>query len=90
MLLEAEASKADVQTLYLSLTAQLADLYDWGNICECNAGCDVPTAPMWEISAKNMIPSIKACKMPKGVRGNPPADIEAIKLCVLRLCQMIS
>ena len=47
-------------------------------------------APMWELSAENMIRSIKAYKVLKGVRGNPPADIEAIKECILRLSQMVS
>lgn len=47
-------------------------------------------APMWELSAENMIRSIKAYKVLQGVRGNPPADIEAIKLSILRLSQMVS
>ena len=47
-------------------------------------------APMWEVSAENMIRSIKAYKVLQGIRGNPPADIEAIKLCILRLSQMVS
>ncbi len=47
-------------------------------------------APMWELSAENMIRSIKAYKVLRGVRGNPPADIEAIKECILRLSQMVS
>lgn len=47
-------------------------------------------APMWELSAENMIRSIKAYKVLRGVRGNPPADIEAIKHCILRLSQMVS
>ena len=47
-------------------------------------------APMWESSAGNMIRAIKAYHILQGVRGNPPADIEAIKLCILRLSQMVS
>ncbi len=47
-------------------------------------------APMWELSAENMILSIKAYKVLRGVRGNPPADIEAVKECILRLSQMVS
>jgi len=47
-------------------------------------------APMSELSAENMIRSIKAYTVLKGIRGNPPADIEAIKDCILRLSQMVS
>jgi len=47
-------------------------------------------APMWELSAEVMIKSIKAYKVLKGVRGNPPSDIDAIKDCLLRLSQLVS
>ena len=47
-------------------------------------------APMWELSAENMIRSIKAYNVLKGVRGNPPSDINAIRDCILRLSQMVS
>ena len=47
-------------------------------------------APMWEISAEIMIHSIKAYNVLKGVRGNPPSDIDAIKDCILRLSQLVS
>jgi len=47
-------------------------------------------APMSELSAENMIRSIKAYTVLRGVRGNPPADIESIKDCILRLSQMVS
>jgi acetyl coenzyme A synthetase (ADP forming)-like protein len=47
-------------------------------------------APMWELSAENMIRSIKAYKVLKGLRGKPPSDIEAIKDCILRLSQLVS
>jgi acetyltransferase len=47
-------------------------------------------APMWELSAEIMIRSIKAYKILQGVRGDPPSDTEAIKLCILRLSQMVS
>jgi acetyltransferase len=46
-------------------------------------------APMWEINAENMIRTIKARSILKGVRGAWPSDIEAIKDCILRLSQMI-
>ncbi len=47
-------------------------------------------APMWELSAENMIRSIKAYKVLKGLRGNPPSDVEAVKDCILRLSQLVS
>lgn len=47
-------------------------------------------APMSELSAENMIHSIKAYKVLKGIRGNPPTDIEAVKLSILRLSQMVA
>lgn len=47
-------------------------------------------APMWEVSAEIMIESIKAHKVLKGIRGMPPADVDSIKDCILRLSQMVS
>lgn len=47
-------------------------------------------APMSELSAENMIRSIKAYTVLKGIRGNPPADIEAIKRSLLHLSQMVT
>ncbi|MHC4693156.1 MAG: acetate--CoA ligase alpha subunit [Planctomycetota bacterium] len=47
-------------------------------------------APMWEINAENMIKTIKARSILKGVRGAWPSDIDAIKDCILRLSQMIT
>jgi len=47
-------------------------------------------APMSELSAENMIRSIKAYKVLRGIRGNPPADIDGVKDCILRLSQMVS
>jgi acetyl coenzyme A synthetase (ADP forming)-like protein len=47
-------------------------------------------APMWETSAENMIKSIKAYRVLQGIRGKPPADIKAAKLCILRLSAMVS
>ena len=47
-------------------------------------------APMWEISAEIMIRTIKAYTILKGVRGQPPCDIDGIKDCILRLSQMLS
>ncbi|RJR50752.1 MAG: CoA-binding protein [Desulfobacteraceae bacterium] len=47
-------------------------------------------APMWDTSAENMIKSIKAYKVLRGIRGRPPADVKAAKLCILRLSAMVS
>jgi len=47
-------------------------------------------APMWEISAEIMIQTIKTYSILKGVRGEPPCDIDSIKDCILRLSQMVS
>ncbi len=47
-------------------------------------------APMWEISAEIMIKTIKAYTILKGVRGEPPCDIDAIKDCICRLSQMMT
>jgi acetyltransferase len=47
-------------------------------------------APMWEVSAEQMIESIRAYKVLRGIRGNPPSDIAAIKDCILRLSQLVS
>ncbi len=47
-------------------------------------------APMWEINAENMINTIKARSILKGVRGAWPSDVDAIKDCILRLSQMIT
>ncbi len=47
-------------------------------------------APMWEISAERMIETIRSYRVLKGVRGNPPSDIDAIKDCILRLSQLVS
>jgi acetyltransferase len=47
-------------------------------------------APMWESSAENMITSIKAYRVLRGVRDIPPSDIKAIKDCILRLSQLVN
>jgi acetyltransferase len=47
-------------------------------------------APMWESSAENMIKSIKAYRILRGVRGIPRSDIKAIKECILRLSQLVN
>ncbi|MBI3286559.1 MAG: acetate--CoA ligase family protein, partial [Chloroflexi bacterium] len=45
-------------------------------------------APMRELSARMMVESIKAGQILRGVRGQPPADIEAIVECIQRLSQL--
>jgi acetyltransferase len=47
-------------------------------------------APMWETSAERMITDIKAYRVLQGIRGRPPADIKAAKLCILRLSAMVA
>ncbi|HOW59583.1 MAG TPA: acetate--CoA ligase family protein [Candidatus Omnitrophota bacterium] len=45
-------------------------------------------APIRELSAYDMIKSIRAYKLLQGVRGEPPADIEAMAECLKRLSQL--
>ena len=47
-------------------------------------------APMSEMSADNMIGSIRSYKVLNGWRGKPPADIAALKDCILRMSQMVA
>ncbi len=37
-----------------------------------------------------MVRSIKAYEVLKGVRGNPPSDIKAATLCLMRLSEMVT
>ncbi|MFZ5584877.1 MAG: acetate--CoA ligase alpha subunit [Thermodesulfobacteriota bacterium] len=60
-----------------------------GTLVEVLKDVSFRLAPMWEYSAEMMIQEIKAYKVLQGVRGNPPADIAAIKDCILRLSQML-
>ena len=46
--------------------------------------------PLTDMDAGEMIRSIKAYNLLKGVRGTPPADIDSIKDCLLRLSQLLS
>jgi len=41
-----------------------------------------------EFSAERMVRSIRAYGLLEGVRGEPPADIEAITECIKRLSQL--
>ena len=45
-------------------------------------------APVRELSAHDMVRSIRAFKLLEGVRGEPPADLEAIEECLKRLSQL--
>jgi len=46
-------------------------------------------APMWRISAELMVRQIKAYQVLEGIRNTPPADVEAIVDCILRVAQMV-
>ncbi len=45
-------------------------------------------APMWALSAENMVRQIKSYRILEGVRGNPPSDVAAIKACIMKLSQL--
>ncbi len=45
-------------------------------------------APIRELSAYDMMKSIRAYKLLEGVRGEPPADLEAMAECLKRLSQL--
>lgn len=45
-------------------------------------------APIRELSAYDMLKNIRAFKLLQGVRGEPPADLEAIADCLKRLSQL--
>lgn len=45
-------------------------------------------APIRELSAHDMLTSIRAVKLLEGVRGEPPADFEAMADCLKRLSQL--
>ncbi|HLA83181.1 MAG TPA: acetate--CoA ligase family protein [Thermoguttaceae bacterium] len=46
-------------------------------------------APMWEISAENMVHQIRSFALLDGFRGNPKSDITAIVDTLLRLSEMV-
>jgi acetyltransferase len=46
-------------------------------------------APMWQISAENMVRRIRSFQVLDGFRGNPPSDIGAIVDTLLRLSVMV-
>jgi acetyltransferase len=61
-----------------------------GTLVEAIKDVTFRLAPMWEISAERMIEKIRAYRVLRGIRGNPPSDIDAIKDCILRLSQLVS
>jgi len=46
-------------------------------------------APMWQISAENMVRDIRSFKVLDGFRGNPKADVDSIIDTLLRLSAMV-
>jgi acetate---CoA ligase (ADP-forming) len=46
--------------------------------------------PVNEMEAEELIQSVKAYKILKGVRGNPSVDMEFVKENILKLSQLIS
>jgi acetyltransferase len=47
-------------------------------------------APMWQTSAENMVRSIRAYRVLRGVRGKPPSDIKAAQLAILKLSALVT
>ena len=47
-------------------------------------------APMHIASAENMIRGIKTFNILKGVRGNPPSDLTAVRECLLRVSTLVA
>ena len=47
-------------------------------------------APLTRLDAEEMISEIRAVKLLRGVRGQPPADLEALTKGLLRLSQLVT
>lgn len=47
-------------------------------------------APIDEYEAEKMVESIRAIKLLKGIRGEPPSDLAAVVDCLQRLSQLIT
>lgn len=45
-------------------------------------------APVREFGARRMVEEIRSAAMLRGVRGEPPSDVEAVVTCLLRLSQL--
>ncbi len=60
-----------------------------GTLVEALKDVTFRLAPMSIASAENMIRSIKTFNILQGVRGNPPADLETIRECILRVATLV-
>jgi acetate---CoA ligase (ADP-forming) len=60
-----------------------------GTLVEVLKDVSFRLAPMWEISAENMVHEIRAFKVLDGFRGTPPSDVPAIVDTLLRLSAMV-
>jgi acetate---CoA ligase (ADP-forming) len=60
-----------------------------GTLVEVLKDVSFRLAPMWQISAENMVHEIRAFKVLDGFRGQPPSDIAAIVDTLLRLSAMV-
>lgn len=60
-----------------------------GTLVEALRDVTFRLAPMRIASAENMIRSIKTFNVLQGVRGNPPADLGAIRDCILRIATLV-
>ena len=63
-------------------------MFGWEGYFGGAEGCNLPLAPMWSRRRASSVPS-RPIKYSEGSTGIP-ADIEAIKECILRLSQMVS
>lgn len=46
-------------------------------------------APLRQLSARNMLEQIRSRKILEGIRGEPPADLDALQECLERLSQLL-
>jgi acetate---CoA ligase (ADP-forming) len=60
-----------------------------GTLVEVLKDVSFRLAPMWQISAENMVHEIRAFKVLDGFRGTPPSDIASIVDTLLRLSSMV-
>jgi acetyltransferase len=61
-----------------------------GTMVEVYKDVSFRLAPIRELSAKNMINSIRGAKIFEGFRGNGPADIATVAECLERLSQLVT
>jgi acetate---CoA ligase (ADP-forming) len=60
-----------------------------GTLVEVLKDVSFRLAPMWEISAENMVHEIRAFQVLDGFRGTPPSDVPAIVDTLLRISAMV-